>query len=94
LGTAAVIVGCACPRRALRIAMGLAVAVIVAVIAVTRLYLGVHWLTDVIGGLLLGALAVTLGYLALRQLPGITGRRTFPQASQPSCQTRTPLPRP
>ncbi|PPJ02126.1 PAP2 family protein [Nocardia nova] len=38
---------------------GVCTAGIVAVVAATRLYLGVHWLTDVVGGVVLGT-AVTL----------------------------------
>ncbi len=47
--------------------LGIALAVTVAV-ACTRMYLGVHWLTDVVAGALLAACAVTLGGYALHRL--------------------------
>ncbi|MGB7363044.1 MAG: phosphatase PAP2 family protein [Rhodococcus sp. (in: high G+C Gram-positive bacteria)] len=46
----------------------LAVVVVTAIVAATRVYLGVHWLSDVCAGALTAALAVTLGMLALRLL--------------------------
>ncbi|MFV0137467.1 phosphatase PAP2 family protein [Streptomyces sp. HMX87] len=52
--------------RALRSA-ALSVAVVSAVgVALTRVWLGVHWTTDVVGGWLLGALTVVLAVLAHR----------------------------
>jgi membrane-associated phospholipid phosphatase len=40
----------------------------VLIVAFSRLYFGVHWLTDVVGGALLAALFVILGHVALRMI--------------------------
>lgn len=59
-GIAAVIVGQ--PRsRGVRVALAAGAAVVTLAVAATRLYLGVHWLTDVLAGLLLAGSAVLLG---------------------------------
>lgn len=47
--------------RAAHVLLGVGVAAVTTLIALTRLYLGVHWLTDIGGGVLLGGAAVLLG---------------------------------
>jgi membrane-associated phospholipid phosphatase len=46
------------------------------IVAATRLYLGVHWLFDVVGGALLGSAAVLLGsgFLIQQALPATPAR--------------------
>jgi membrane-associated phospholipid phosphatase len=54
-GMLAALLAAATPRWARKVAAWAAAVVIVEVVAVSRLYLGAHWLTDVLGGLALGA---------------------------------------
>jgi membrane-associated phospholipid phosphatase len=61
------------PGRRKRLAAPFA-AVIIAIVAFDRLYLGVHWTSDVVGGLLLGGLALAAAVVWLER-PGPTGVR-------------------
>jgi len=65
LGSIAVCLGVG-RSRAVRTLLAGVVGVSVLVMAVTLVHVGVHWLTDVIGGALLAALFVTLGAEVIR----------------------------
>ena len=64
LGIIAVVVGMD-QRRATRIGLTVAVIIAVVLVAATRLYLGLHWLTDVTAGAILAAVFVTIGAAVL-----------------------------
>ncbi len=52
--------------------------VVVLLIALSRLYLGLHWPLDVLGGLVLGLLLLGFAYIVLRLLAGTPLRARFP----------------
>ncbi|WP_133053671.1 phosphatase PAP2 family protein [Mycolicibacillus trivialis] len=65
LGILAVVLGAGRSTR-VRAALAAAVAAITGLIGVARLYLGVHWFTDVVGGVLLALAVIGTGALVLR----------------------------
>jgi membrane-associated phospholipid phosphatase len=73
------------PRR--RMFLAVAATAIVLVIAASRLYLGVHWLTDVVGGLALGltwfAIVMVAAGLIDRRRPATAGGSSAPAGRSP-----------
>lgn len=52
------------------LALAVPAALAVAAVAISRLYLGVHWLTDVVAGVLIGTIVVLIGALAYSLVDG------------------------
>jgi undecaprenyl-diphosphatase len=55
------IVAIACGAKARQLIIWLGIGVVTAIVAATRIYLGVHWFTDTLGGVFLGSSAVFAG---------------------------------
>jgi membrane-associated phospholipid phosphatase len=65
-------------RRAPRFAVILVAVVPIAGVSVSRICLELHWVTDVLGGILLGLFGVTLGVVATEWLVGRSGGASPP----------------
>lgn len=79
LGALTAVLGHHHRRPAVRAALLALSAVGAVTVALTRLYLGVHWVTDVAGGVLLGTLAAITAHLVYRYLgPATTGTTAPP----------------
>ncbi|MBB5912376.1 undecaprenyl-diphosphatase [Nocardia transvalensis] len=67
VGTVAALLALSLRRRAARIAVGAAAVLFTLAIGLSRIYLGVHWPTDVLAGWALGALWIIAGVTAVRR---------------------------
>jgi undecaprenyl-diphosphatase len=83
VGIVAVVIGRG-RSPAIRAALAVAVVAATALVALTRLYLGVHWLTDVAGGSLLGGAAVLAGSAALAALTSVQSGSFGRRAKSPA----------
>ena len=81
------------PGRA-RVACGAAAAVFSVLMALSRAYLGAHWLSDAIAGVLLGASCALLAAFAVGELQGrVTAHRAARSAHPPLPDTARPADR-
>jgi membrane-associated phospholipid phosphatase len=75
-GAMAALVAAATPSWNRKVAAWAGAVLITAVVAISRLYLGVHWLTDVLGGIALGGLWLAVLLTTIRTVTGIYQPRT------------------
>jgi len=85
LGIVAIVMG-RHRRHTVRWALAFGVVTVTTAVALTRLYLGVHWLTDICGGLLLGSIALALGSATLAAVAStdvrLDGHRAEPSVAE------------
>jgi membrane-associated phospholipid phosphatase len=100
-GMLAALLAAATSSWARKVGAWAAAVVIVGVVAVSRLYLGAHWLTDVLGGLALGAAWLFALLTSVRTIDQLRAHRADqpPQAATeadgpPALPTRPTQPRP
>ena len=70
------IVAIACGAKPRHLLIWLGIAIVTAIVAATRIYLGAHWFSDTLGGVFLGCSAVFAGAALL---PDRTGLRARPR---------------
>jgi membrane-associated phospholipid phosphatase len=63
------IVAIACGAKPRHLLIWLGIAIVTAIVAATRIYLGVHWFSDTLGGVFLGCSAVFAGAALLPDRP-------------------------
>jgi membrane-associated phospholipid phosphatase len=71
-------------RRWVRVSVAVVAIIVAIIVAATRVVLGVHWLSDVVAGLALGAAWATGAYLILQYEPSPARRRSQSERTQRS----------
>ncbi|MBM7052104.1 phosphatase PAP2 family protein [Rothia sp. ZJ1223] len=76
--------------RTARVLTGVTAGILILAVAASRIYAGVHWGTDVLAGILLGACITLLGYAVFPEV--ISGRTPGTLCKSPSsCTSRQPV---